>query len=277
MIYLKKQAEIEAIAKGGKILAGILKTLKNELSPGKSTADLEELARALIKEAGGEPAFLDYPMGGDIFFPSALCVSINDEVVHGSALPDRIIQSGDIVDLDIGMEWPVDKNRREELNIPDNPHSKTGGYFTDTCTTAGVGKISQEAKKLLNITKLCLDAAIKVAVVGNSLNDIGLAVERIALPKGYGIVRDLVGHGVGYQAHEEPDVFNYQIGERSRENLLLKPGMVLAIEPMINIGSYEVKLAENDYTIITADGSLSAHFEHTVAITEQGPKILTLS
>lgn len=276
MVYIKTEEEIRIIREGGRRLASILKALLAEVKPGASTAALEDLAVRLIEACGGEPAFKDYPMGGGIFFPSALCVSINDEVVHGSALPDRIIKSGDIVDLDIGMEWPVTKELRQQYQAPLNPHSKHGGFFTDMCATAPAGKISAEAKKLLQVSRECLEAAIKQAQPGNHLNDIGRTVASIARRHGYGVVRDLVGHGVGYFAHEEPDVCNFEIKENSPENLLLKPGMVIAIEPMINIGDWRVDVAPNDYTIVTADGSLSAHFEHTVAITEKGPQILTI-
>ena len=214
-------------------------------------------------------------MGGGIFFPSALCVSLNNEVVHGSALPDRVIAAGDIVDLDIGMEWPLSQADRDKFSAPINPHSKNGGYFTDMCATVGAGAISPEVKKLLRVTQEALVAAIKQVGPGKRINDIGRAVSKIVTPHNYGIVRDLVGHGVGYFAHESPDVFNYEINDRSPDNIVLQPGMIIAIEPMINSGSWRVKMADNDYTIITADDSLSAHFEHTVAVTEEGHEILT--
>jgi len=275
MIYLKKKEEIAVIRAGGRRLALILQALANEVKPGIRTADLEALALRLIEAAGGASAFKDYPMGDGLFFPSALCVSINNEVVHGSSLPDRIINNGDIVDLDIGMEWPIDPQEREKYNFPINPHSKFGGYFTDTCLTVPAGKISKEARKLLNVSKLSLDEAIKAAGPGKRLNDIAKAVTKVVAKHGYGVVRDLVGHGVGYFAHEAPDVFNFEIRDNSAENILLKPGMVIAIEPMINAGDWRIKIGANGYTVITADNSLSAHFEHTVAITEEGVEIMT--
>lgn len=275
MIHIKSEAEINTIREGGKILNSILRKLLEAVKPGVQTEDIEKMARELITEAGGKPAFLNYPMGGGIYFPSAVCVSINHEVVHGSALPNREIKNGDIVDLDIGMQWPLDPKKREELGVPANPHSDEGGYFTDMCATVGAGKISKEAKKLLTVTKECLMAAIAQAKPGNYLNDIGKAVESIASSHGYGIVRDLVGHGVGYLPHEKPDVFHHQINHNSSDNIKLEPGMIIAIEPMINIGSHRVAIDKNDYTIITADGSLSAHFEHSVAISKDGPIILT--
>ncbi|MFA6513688.1 MAG: type I methionyl aminopeptidase [Patescibacteria group bacterium] len=275
MIYIKKEKEIDIIREGGRRLAAILEALINETKPGVSTGSLEDLANRLIKTTGGSPAFKDYPMGDGIIFPSSLCVSINNEVVHGSALPSRLIKNGDIVDLDIGMEWPTTKELRANFSAPINSHSKDGGYFTDMCATVGVGKVSQEAKKLMNVTRQCLMEGIKQVKPGNKINDIARAVSSLAKKNGYGVVRDLVGHGVGYFAHEEPDVFNFEIRENSPENIVLKPGMVIAIEPMINIGDWRIKVAKNGYTILTADNSLSAHFEHTIAVTEDGFEILT--
>ena len=275
MIYLKSENEVKAIKIGGKILGAILKKISEQVKPGVSSLTLEKIALEEIELAGGIPAFKDYPMGGGIYFPSALCVSINDEVVHGAAIPDRIFQAGDIVDLDIGMEWPAKDELREEFNLPINPHSKTGGFFTDTCVTLPVGAISPELKKLLRISRECLEAGIKMARAGNRMNDIARAIESLAELNGYGVVRDLVGHGVGYFAHEEPDVFNFTVSEKSQENILLKEGMVIAIEPMINLGDYRVKTGKNGYTIISRDGLASAHFEHTIYISKNGPEILT--
>jgi len=275
MIYIKKSEEIEAIRQGGKILSAILNRLISEIRPGVETEYLEDLANQLIKEQGAWPAFKNYPMGGGIFFPSSLCVSINNEVVHGAALPNRVIKNGDIVDLDIGMEWPIITELREKFNLPANPHSKHGGFYTDMCATVGAGAISQEAKKLLKISKECLEKAIGQVKAGNKINDIARAVEGHADKYGYGVVRDLVGHGVGYFAHEKPDVFNFEISEHSPENVMLKEGMIIAIEPMINAGTWKIKMAKNNYTILTADNSLSAHFEHTVLVTKDGYEILT--
>lgn len=275
MIYLKNSEEIKIIREGGRRLNKILRALLAEVKPGVHTASLEDLAVRLINAAGGRSAFKDYPMGGGIFFPSALCVSLNNEVVHGSALPDRVIAAGDIVDLDIGMEWPLSQEDRKKFNAPINPYSASGGYFADMCATVAAGAISSEAKKLLRVTQEALVAGIKAAGPGKKVRDIGRAIAAVVLPHGYGIVRDLVGHGVGYFAHERPDIFNYEINPRSSENVVLRPGMVIAIEPMINAGGWRIKMAKNDYTILTADDSLSAHFEHTVAITEHGSEIMT--
>lgn len=275
MVYKKTPAEIEIIRQGGRILAAILKEMVAEVKPGVSTLALENILVKRIKEAGGRPAFKDYDMGDGLYFPSALCASINEEVVHGTAIPGRLLKSGDIIDLDIGMEWPIDPKVRAKIGAPVNKFSKDGGYYTDMCTTVAVGKITQEAKKLLKVTRECLEAGIKQARPGNTLNDIGKTIQAIAEMHGYGVVRDLVGHGVGYMAHEDPNVFNYAIPVRSRENMVLEVGMVIAIEPMINLGTWKVDVADNNFTIVTADNSLSAHFEHTVAITENGPEVLT--
>lgn len=276
MVYIKTAAEIEAIRAGGRILAKILKTLAAAVKPGVSTADLEATMLTMVAEAGGRPAFKDYPMGGGIFFPSAICASINEEVVHGAAIPGRILHEGDIIDLDIGMEWPVRPELRKSLGLPLNSHSAGGGFYTDMCTTVAVGQISPAAQKLLQVTQECLQAAIKRVRPGAYLNDIGGTVQKIAEAAGYGVVRDLVGHGVGYQAHEDPEVYHYLINPRSGANLELKAGMVICIEPMINAGTHRVDVADNGYTIISADRSLSAHFEHTIAVTPTGYQILTL-
>jgi len=275
MIYIKTSEEIRIIHEGGRRLAAILSQLSQAVQPGVRTAYLEDLANNLIEKTGGWPAFKDYPMGGDIFFPSSLCVSINNEVVHGASLPDRLLKSGDIVDLDIGMEWPIRDDLRQEFSAPNNKLSPHGGYYTDTCRTVAVGKISSQAKKLLKVSRECLDLGIKAAQPGKRINDIARAIENHAHNHGYGVVEDLVGHGLGYYAHEKPDVFNFVIREQSADNIILEPGMVIAIEPMINAGSWEVDTGDNGYTIVTADGSLSAHFEHSIAIMPDGPLILT--
>lgn len=275
MIYIKTKEEIRIIEEGGQRLAAILSRLVKETKAGITTVYLEDLANKLISEVGGRPAFKDYPLGGEIFFPSTLCISINNEVVHGSAIPSREIKAGDIVDIDIGMEWPVTKKLQEEFNAPLNPHSETGGFFTDMCRTVGVAKVSHEGKKLIRITKECLNRAIKEVKPGNTINDIARAIEGLAESHGYGVVRDLVGHGVGYLAHEDPNVFHYVIDDNSSENITLKEGMVIAIEPMINLGTWKVKTAKNGFTVLTADGEISAHFEHTIAVTADGCRVLT--
>ena len=276
MIYIKTKEEINILRQGGKILADILNKIADKVKPGVSTPELEEEAIKLIIQAGGSPAFKDYDMGDGIFFPTALCTSINNEVVHGPALPGRILKSGDIIGLDIGMEWPVQtKKEADNNNRPFNSLSANGGFFTDTCRTVGVGKISSEAKKLLRVTQQALNIGLSKAIAGNTLNDIGKAVEIYVKKNGFTVVRDMVGHGVGYCAHEDPNVFNFEIGENSPENEPLEAGMVIAIEPMVNRGKYGVKMAKNGYTVLTSDNSLSAHFEHSVAILDKGNLIIT--
>jgi methionyl aminopeptidase len=259
MITIKSSEEIEILKEGGHKLALILNRLAHEVRPGVTTGYLEDLALKMIAACGGRPSFKDYPMGGDLYFPTALCASINNEVVHGGALPSRTLKSGDIIDLDIGMQWPAEN-----------------GLYTDTCRTVAVGKISQEAKKLIKVSYECLVLALKQVKEGNTINDIGRAVQYYAENHGYGVVRDLVGHGVGYAAHEAPHVFNYEIEESSPDNITLLAGMVLAIEPMINVGTWKVKTDKNGFTILTADGSISAHFEHTIVVTKTGYKIITI-
>jgi methionyl aminopeptidase len=195
MIYYKTKEEVEIIRQGGIILANILEKLGQKVVPGASTAELEEIALSLMKEANGRPAFKNYDMGDDVFFPSALCVSINNEVVHGSSLPDRIIKEGDIVSLDIGMEWPIQtKEEAEANNRPYNDKSQLGGFYTDTCRTFPAGKISAEAQKLLEVTKKALSLGISKAIAGNTLNDIGKVIGDYVNSQGCSSVRDLVGH-----------------------------------------------------------------------------------
>ena len=260
MIVLKTKAEVDKIRQGGKILASILDKIIAEVKPGAETGQLEEMARMLIRNAGGRPSFKGYASGKNHnAFPTALCTSINDEVVHSPALPSRILKNGDIIGIDVGMEYPF---KRGEI-----------GYFTDMAVTAGVGKISGEAQKLLRVTKESLDLAIKSARPGGNLNDIAGAVQRHAEKNGFSVVRDLVGHGVGKDVHEEPQVPNFIVPKNN--DIILKTGLVIAIEPMVNAGAPDIKSGEDGFTVMTADGSLSAHFEHTVAVTEEGVEVLT--
>ncbi len=275
MIYIKNEEEIRAIILGGKILAEIRDEILSMLKPGVHTEEIEKVAEQRIIEAGGWPAFKNYPLPDGIFFPSVVCASINNEVVHGSTLPNRIIKAGDIVDLDIGMEWPVKDELRKKHNLVINQHSQRGGFFTDTCKTAGAGKLSREAKTLLKATRLSLEEGIKAVRPGLYLSQLGEIIENVALKYNLGVVKDYVGHGLGYYAHEAPDIFNYKINFKRKDNICLKEGMVIAIEPMFNLGSEEIAIADNNYTAITKDGSLSAHFEHTVIVTKNSHIIAT--
>lgn len=253
MIRLKTQEEIAIMKEGGAIHSAILRDLAYAVRVGVSAGEIDTLARALFEEYKVQPAFLGYtPEGVSYPYPSAVCVSVNDEVVHGIPLEDVVFQEGDVVSLDIGVVY---KN-----------------LITDAAITLVVGDGSEEDKKLVNITKEALMVGIKAAKPGNTVGDIGFAIEQFVKPYGYGIVKILAGHGVGYEVHEDPYIPNYGksgVGEK------LVPGMVIAIEPMLTRGGEEVAATEDEYTYVTYDGSNAAHFEHTVAITEQGPLILT--
>ena len=254
MITIKKTEEIAILREGGKRHAEILRQIARVVKPGISSAKLNTLAEKLIKENGDEAAFLDYtPKGAKRPYPAALCVSINNEIVHG--IPnekEKILKEGDIVSLDLGL-----------------CHD---GLFTDAAITVPVGEIDELAKKLIETTKKALAIGIGAARGNGFVGNIGAAIEKFVKPFGYGIVRDLAGHGIGYAIHEPPFVPNF--GKKGKGEKLL-PGMVLAIEPMLNEGTEEVVLDEDGYTYKTADGKRSAHFEHTVVIADSDAEILT--
>ena len=248
MIQLKSAREIELMAQGGKILAATIETLRAAVRPGISTGDLDTIAEEFIRShEGAVPAFK-----GLYGFPGSICASLNNEIVHGIPSPKRVLKEGDIVSLDVGVGYK--------------------GYFTDSATTVAVGAVSAEAQRLLDVTQRALAAGIDAAVLGNHIGDIGAAVQGVVEASGFTVVRDLVGHGIGVEFHEEPQVPNYGKPKR-RERL--SPGLTVAIEPMVNVGGPATKTLPDRWTIVTLDGSLSAHFEHTVAITENGPRVLT--
>ncbi|HEU0080728.1 MAG TPA: type I methionyl aminopeptidase [Candidatus Paceibacterota bacterium] len=253
-IKLKTAAEIETLREGGRRHARILKRVAAAVAPGVSTKDLDDLAARLIAEGGDRAAFLDYkPYGAKRPFPASICVSVNDAVVHG--IPNEepyILQEGDIVSLDLGLVHE--------------------GLITDAAVTVPVGKVDAEAQSLLKATKTALDRAIKAAKPGNTVGHIGEAVESYIAPLGYGIVEELAGHGVGHSVHEDPYVPNYGVAGEGEE---LVPGMVIAIEPIINEGTEKIFLDKDGYTYRTKDRRRSAHFEVTVAITEKGCEVLT--
>jgi methionyl aminopeptidase len=255
MITIKTKEDIEKLREGGKRHAEILKILKAMVKPGISTKDLDDTAFKLIKEGGDTPSFLNYkPRGAKRAFPASICVSVNDEVVHG--IPnenEKILKEGDIVSIDLGL---VHK-----------------GMITDAAITVPVGNISPELTQLLDVTEKALMAGIRAAKGGNTVGDIGVAIERMAIPHNYGVIEELAGHGVGYAVHEDPFVPNF--GEAG-QGQVLKPGMVIAIEPMFNLGSRHVVLSDDGYTYLTEDGKPSAHFEHTILITKSGAEVLTL-
>lgn len=239
---------------GGKILAQILDLALKKIKPGVGTAELNYYVEKLIEEKGGRPSFKGYQAAwAKQVYPSALCVSINNEVVHGLAEPNRILKNGDIVGLDCGLEYQ--------------------GLYTDIAKTVGVGKISREAKKLIKAAESALMKGIKKIKPDNYLFDIAKAIQTEVEKNGFSVVRQLVGHGVGFSAHEEPQVPNFI--SAGFKNIKLGAGMTLAIEPMVNIGSFEVETLSDGWTVVTSDGSLSAHFEHTVVVTERGYEIIT--
>lgn len=253
MIHLKTPEEIAIMAEGGKILREILYQMAEAVRPGVTTAEIDKLARELvlswakkIPEAKISSSFCGYRG-----FPGFVCISVNDEVVHG--IPSsRVLKEGDIVGLDFGIVYK--------------------GFHTDSAITVPVGKISKEAERLLRVTKESLELGVQEVLLGNTVGDIGYAVQKHAEKNGFGIVKELVGHGVGRKLHEEPYVPNY--GKKG-EGEILKEGMVIAIEPMITAGKPAVEIAADNWTYKTKDSSLAAHFEHTVAITKEGPKVLT--
>lgn len=254
-ILLKTPEEIEVLKEGGRRLSEILSELASKVAPGVSSFFLEEEARRLIKAGGDEPAFLGYqPIGARRPFPAALCVSINDEIVHG--IPnerEKIIKEGDIVSLDFGI--------------------RHRGLITDAALTVGAGLVDGISQKLMEVTKLSLEKGIEAAQPGNRIGDIGAAISKVVRESGFSLAEDLVGHGVGYKVHEDPFVPNFGIAGKGEK---LVPGLVIALEPMANIGKGGIKMSSDGYTISTRDGSRSAHFEHSIAIIEKGNIILTL-
>lgn len=247
-VSIKSHREIELMREAGKILADVHEKLEQEIKPGISTWDINRIGEKLIREHGCLPSFLNY--NG---YPASICVSVNDEVVHGIPSKKRIIHDGDIVSLDAGVIYH--------------------GYHSDAARTHAAGKISEEAEKLIEVTKQSFFEGIKYARPGYYLHDISNAIGAYAESFGYGVVRDLVGHGIGRQLHEDPQIPNFK---QTRKGVRLKEGMTLAIEPMINIGRYDVVWLEDDWTVVSEDGSLSAHYENTVLITSEEPEILTL-
>lgn len=250
-IKLKKGADLEYLRESCKRLAKVLKETSAFIAPGVTTEEINQFVYNKIIAMGDKPAFLNYkPFGAAYPYPGSICISVNDEVVHGIGI-NRVLKEGDIVGIDGGINHK--------------------GMISDSAVTVPVGKISDENKKLLEVTKNALMSGIKAAVCGAYVNDISRAIEK-AIPKKYGIVKILSGHGVGYKVHEEPYVPNFDDGVKGPK---LVPGMVLAIEPMVNMGTDEVYLADDGYTFVTVDHKNSAHFEHTILITEDKPEILT--
>ena len=276
MITIKSEEEIKILREGGKKLAQILKKVASQVKPGISTGYLEKLACEMIAAAGGRPSFKGYQPNSDTDpYPTALCTSINDEIVHAPSLPSRVLRSGDIVGIDVGMEYPyMLRGAQSDTDfLKYGPRKK--GLYTDMAVTVPVGKINARSKLLLNTTKKALELGIKQIKPGNTLKDIGRAVQKHAESHGFSIVRDLVGHGVGYRVHEDPQIPNFVANDNIFPDVVLRPGMVLAIEPMVNVGGWEIMTGEDGLTLKTIDGSMSAQFEHTIAVTKKGHMILT--
>lgn len=253
MISLKNSKEIEVLRRGGRILAEILAALRKEVRAGISTKYLNDYGEEMIFEAGAKPAFLGYlskAIGKP--YPASLCTSLNSVIVHGLPSESVLLKEGDILGLDLGLEFQ--------------------GLFTDAALTVGVGEIGSEAQNLLSVTKRVLDLALLEVKPGNHIGDIGFAIETFIKSFGFSVIRDLVGHGVGFKLHEEPSIPNWG---RKGGGEVLSPGMVLAIEPMVSIGSGEIKLSSDGWGYETQDKSLAAHFEHTVLVQENGNEVLT--
>lgn len=254
MIVRKTASELEKMRRSGLLVFQILQKMKEIAAEGVSTLDLEKVAEKMIADAGARPAFKGYyvPAAGEAY-RFVLCTSVNDEIVHGMPSAKRILKKGDIVSIDTGV--------------------KLDGYYGDSAITVPIGEVSEETSKLLDVTRESLDLAIDQVRVGNRLFDVCSTVEKHVKANGFSIVREYVGHGIGTQLHEEPQVPNYV--DRRNENPRLKPGMVLAVEPMVNAGRPDTVVRRDHWTAVTKDGSYSAHFEHTIAVTENGPWVLT--
>jgi methionyl aminopeptidase len=249
MVTLKSAREIDTMARAGRIVAGVHRLMRERIRPGMSTEDLDQLAEEFIRShEGATPSFK-----GLYDFPKSLCTSLNEEIVHGIPSPKRMLREGSIVSVDAGV--------------------CVGGLHADAATTIPVGEVTPEATRLLDVTQEALRAGIAAARAGGHIGDIGHAVQQVAEAAGFGVVRELVGHGIGTRFHEDPQVPNY--GAPRRGPRLLE-GMTIAIEPMITAGDPAIRTLPDKWTVVTADGSLSAHFEHTVAITKDGPRILTV-
>lgn len=248
-VSIKSAREIELMREAGRLLEITHNELQKAIRPGISTWEIDRLGEQIIRSFGCTPNFLHY--NG---YPASICVSVNDEVVHGIPSKHRILKEGDIVSLDAGLIYK--------------------GFHSDAARTHAVGQVSPEAQKLMDVTKQCFFEGIKYAKAGHHLHEISAAIGNYARSFGYGVVEDLVGHGIGRALHEDPQIPNFP---QKRRGIRLMPGMTLAIEPMINMGRYDVEWLDDDWTVVTEDGSLSAHYENTVLITDGEPEILTLS
>jgi len=264
MIQIKTKEEIEIMRQGGKILASILSSLIKEVKPGVETKYLNEIAEGLIYQYGALPAFK-----GHDGYPAALCTSVNEQIVHGVP-SDRKLIKGDIIGLDLGIIWPPENCTHCAMN---HGCSSQRGMFTDAAITVPVGEISQETEKIIKAAKGALNVAIETVRPGRKLSEVSAAIEAYVKDQGFVVIRELVGHGVGYELHEEPEIPNFKASWM--KDAVLKEGMTLAIEPMVSAGSHKIKKSKDKHSYETIDNSLSTHFEHTVVVTKSGCEILT--
>ncbi|MBI5221752.1 MAG: type I methionyl aminopeptidase [Candidatus Magasanikbacteria bacterium] len=256
MITIKKPEEIRILRVGGRILAEVLGEIVSRVGPGVRTIELDQIAEGLIIKKGGVPSFKDYrSQRGEPAFPTTLCTSVNEQLVHVPASEYKL-KVGDILNIDIGMRYPA-------LN----------GLYTDMAVTVPVGRVSQRARKLIRVTKRSLSLGIEQVRPGKSIFDISRTIQSYVESQGFSVIRHLVGHGVGYEVHEEPRIPNFL--DKNQPLIELKEGMVLAIEPMVSAGDYPIKTLEDQWSVVMADGSLGAHFEHTVVVTRGGYEVLT--
>ena len=264
MISVKSKEEIKIMAEGGKILSGIMKELEKKIKPGITTKELDRVAETLILNSGGKPSFKGYQgSGGELVepFPASLCTSINEELVH--VIPSgRKLKEGDIISLDLGIFYPSAGS------------GQVKGFHTDMALTFPVGKISMEAQRLIRVTKKALKRGLKKVRPGNTFGDIGNTIQRYVEDQGFNVVRDLCGHGIGKEVHEDPQILNY--GKR-HSGPKIEEGMTFCIEPMVTVGDWKIKKTKDGYGFGTADDSLSAHFEHTIVVTKDGCRVLTQS
>ncbi len=252
-IVLKKKRELALMRQASRIVVAVWEAMIEAVAPGVTTAELDEIAERVIRKSGAIPSFKGYPHRGKNDFPASICTSINQEIVHGIPSPKRVLHEGDIISIDVGTIYK--------------------GYQGDGAITLPVGEISDEAQRLIDVTRQALHVGIAQAWAGNRTGDISQAIEQFVLSRGYQVVREYTGHGIGREMHEDPQVPNYY--DPKMRDYLLRAGMTIALEPMVNVGTWRTRVLPDGWTVETADGKLSAHFEHTIAITDGEPEILT--
>ena len=252
-IVLKKPGEIELMRQASRIVAVVLQAMEDVVAPGVSTAKLDEIAERIIRQHQAIPSFKGYPHRGENDFPASICASVNQEIVHGIPRADRVLREGDIISIDVGTIYK--------------------GYQGDGAITLPVGRVSEEAQRLIDVTRAALMVGIGAAWPGKRTGDISRAIEQYVLGRGYQVVREYTGHGIGREMHEDPQVPNYFVAGMLDQKL--RPGMTLALEPMVNVGTWRTRALADGWTVETEDGKLSAHFEHTIAITDGEPDVLT--